>query len=72
MQIGSNTNIKDAMIMGADSYESEEEKQALIAQGKVSAPSTCCRVSVVPMQEGITLMRLGLSHRTPIAIRCWS
>lgn len=35
MQIGSNSNIKDAMMMGADYYESEEEKQALIAEGKV-------------------------------------
>lgn len=37
VQIGMNTNIKDALLMGADYYESEEEKQALIAEGKV-----CC------------------------------
>ena len=35
VQIGMNTNIKDALLMGADYYESEEEKQALIAEGKV-------------------------------------
>lgn len=33
--IGSNSHVKDAMMMGADYYESDEEKAALIAEGKV-------------------------------------
>ena len=35
MQIGANTEIQDAMIMGADFYESDAEREALAASGGV-------------------------------------
>jgi glucose-1-phosphate adenylyltransferase len=35
LQIGANTEIQDTMIMGADYYESDEERAAIIAKGGV-------------------------------------
>lgn len=34
-RVGSNTKIEDTMIMGADYYESDEQRQVLEAEGKV-------------------------------------
>jgi hypothetical protein len=50
VQIGNNTHIKDAMIMGADYYESEEEKAALKAEGKVCPmlPPVCDSYPIQP------------------------
>jgi glucose-1-phosphate adenylyltransferase len=35
MQIGNDVTIQDAMIMGADYYESEEQRAALLDKGEV-------------------------------------